>query len=254
MAITKEQILEVWNGEGEAEVKAESLLKMVTEDTEEQLTNIKLVKQQIKDEKTEEIAKRHAAEEKLKTLEAENGKLQQQLKDASPENVQKIWEQKLQDAANVHASKVTELQTLIDTQKSKIDSLEVSQKMLECSEEFNKAIQGKNIAPDCLEDFKRYVLSENCSKFSRKPTGDGDATVYATKDGYTIKQVTEQALLSTFGKNCTLNQSFGGSAEGGSKKIDSKDNPFITGNITEQMRLYRTDPAKYQAYKAAAGK
>lgn len=252
MAITVDQIKQVWAGEGDEDSKAKTLSELIAEDTESQLTAIKVNREDIKKEKTEEIAKRHAAEEQLKKEQEVNAKLQKQLEDSSEENVKKIWEQRLQDAANISAQKQSELQSTIDEQKKRIESLEIDQKMLKCSEEFSKAIQGKNIAPDSLEDLKMYVLGENCHKFDLKPTGEGN--VYATKDGLTIKQVTEQACNSTFGKNCILINSTGGGAEGGSSKVNSKDNPFITGNITEQMRLFKENPQEYQRLKQAAGK
>lgn len=253
MAIEKDQLLELLNGEGESESKADSLLTMLNDEVESQLTRVKLNREEIKNEKTEEIAKRHAAEKRVEELTEANSKLQKQLEDSSPENVQKIWEQRLQDAANLHATQKDELQKTIDSQKALIDSLQVSQKKLECTEEFNKAIRGKNIAPECLEDFQNYVLGPDCYKFSLKPTGDGDKQVYATKDGLTIKQVTEQACLTTFGKNCTLNSSFGGGAEGGSRGTSQKDNPFITKNLTAQMQLKLSNPQLYEQLKAQAG-
>lgn len=254
MAIAKDQLIELMNGDSEIESKADALLKLFKEEVDSELTRVKLNREEIKNEKTEEIAKRHAAEKRAEELSAENTKLQQQLKDSSPDSIQKIWEQKLQDAANLHATQKDELQKTIDSQKTLIESLQIAQKKLECTEEFNKAIKGKNIAPECLEDFQNYVLGPDCYKFSLKPTGDGDKQVYATKDGLTIKQVADQACLTTFGKNCILNNSFGGGAEGGSKGTNPKDNPFITNNLTAQMKLKIEDPLRYEQLKAQAGK
>jgi predicted nuclease with TOPRIM domain len=254
MAIEKDKLIEILSGDNEVDSKATELLNIIREDFESQFTAIKLNREDIKKEKTEEIAKRHAVEEKLESLKAENERLVKQLKDASSDEIQKIWEQKLQDATNIHVQKVTELEEKIENQKEEISILETARKRLECIEEFNKAIQGKNIATDALEDFKEYVLGENCYKFSLKPTGDGDKKIYATKDGLTIKQVTEQACQSTFGKNCIMNNNSGGGAGGGARDMHSKDNPFISGNITEQARLYRENRDLYESYKKLAGK
>lgn len=254
MAIEKDKLIEVLNGEGELDAKVDSILGMINEDFENQLTAIKLNREQIKEEKKAEMAKKHALEEKLDSIKAENEKLNRQLKEAAPDEVQKIYDQKLQDAQNVFESKRLELQTLTEAQKSRIEELERIQLSYECEQEFNKAIVGKNIAPDSLADFKEFVLGHDCVKFSRKPYGEGQ-TILATKDGLTIKQVTDNACNTTFGKNCMLANSFGGGAEGGVKTGSVTNNPFKkeTFNLTEQGRLLREDPALAKALKAQAG-
>ena len=253
MAIEKDDLIKIMTGEGEDGAKADTVLALLNEEVESQLTRVKLNREEIKEEKTAEIAKRHAVEKQLEELTEANAKLQKQLEDSSPDSIQKIWEQKLQDAANLHATQESELKKEIDGLKAKNETLLVSQKKLECTEEFNKAIRGKNIAPECLEDFQNYVLGPDCYKFSLKPTGDGDKQIYATKEGLTIKQVTDQACLTTFGKNCILNSSFGGGAEGGSRSTSTKDNPFITKNLTAQLQLKLSNPQLYEQLKAQAG-
>ena len=252
MAIEKDQLTKIMSDEGEIGSKADSILALINEEVESQLTRVKLNREEIKEEKTAEIAKRHAAEKQVADLTEQNAKLQKQLEDSSPDSIQKIWEQKLQDAANMHATQQSELQKEIESLKRDKETLLVSQKKLECTEEFNRAIRGKNIAPECLEDFQNYVLGPDCYKFSLKPTGDGDKQIYATKEGLTIKQVTDQACLTTFGKNCILNNSFGGGAEGGSRGTSAKDNPFITKNLTAQLQLMRDNPQLYEQMKAQA--
>lgn len=254
MAVEKDKLMEVLNGEGEVSNKADSILNLFNEDFEEQFTAIKLNREAIKEEKKQEIAKKHALEEQLQLMKEENAKLNKQLKDASPDEVQKIYDQKLQDAQNVFESRIAEMKNTDETQKNRIRELESIQLQYECEQEFNKAIAGKNIAPDSLSDFKEFVLGHECVKFSRKPYGEGQ-TILATKDGLTIKQATENACNTTFGKNCMLSNSFGGGAEGGIKVGSTTNNPFKkeTLNLTEQGRLYREDPALYKALKAQAG-
>ncbi len=46
----------------------------------------------------------------------------------------------------------------------------------------------------------------------------------------------------------------GTGAKGGVKPNTVSNNPFLTGNLTEQMRLANTDPSLYEKYKAQAGK
>lgn len=254
MAFEKEQLMEIFNKDGEIEDKINDFISLHNEDVEDQLKAIKINREDIKNEKREEIAKRHAAEEQLAKLKEVNEKLEKQLADSSPDEVKKIYEQKIQDIQITNESRFTELREENERKDQIIAELEVQQKTLKCIEEFNKAIVGKNIAPDCLEDFQLYVLGENCCKFSYKPTGDGKETVLATKDGQTIKQVTEKACNTPFGKNCILYKSTGGGAEGGSRDMNTRNNPFITNNITEQMRLFQENPNEYARLKALAGK
>lgn len=254
MAIEKEQLLEILGSEGDASVKAESLKTLIDDDFEAQLTAIKLNREEIKEEKKQEIAKRKAIEEQLVSLKAESAKLEEQLKSASPDEIKKVFEQKLQDAANIHEKKILEMQATSDIQKSRIQELESIQLMHECEQEFNKAISGKNISPDCLNDFKDFVLGFNCCKFTKKPYGEGQS-ILATKDGLTIKQVVDASCNTTFGKNCMLNNSFGGGAEGGTNSGTSTNNPFKkeTFNLTEQGRLWKEDSALARTLQAQAG-
>ena len=254
MAIEKDKLMELLNSEDAAEKKADSLLEMFNSDVEAQLTAIKLNREQIKEEKKQEMAKKQALAEQLETIKEENAKLTKQLADASPEAVQQIWEKKLQDAANVYEKKALEMQEVNDAQKTRIQELETIQLIHECEQEFNKAIVGKNIAPDALQDFKDYVLGFECCKFSRKPYGEGK-TILATNDGLTIKQVTENACNSTFGKNCMLNDSFGGGAEGGAKTIQVANNPWKkeTFNLTKQAQIKSENPEMAKQLMSAAG-
>lgn len=252
MAIAKEQLIDILSNEDESDAKAEKLLTMITEDFNAQLNAIKASKEEIKSEKTKEIAKRHAVEEELNALKETNSKLEKQLKDLSPEEVQKVYDQKLQESANVHASQVSEMQKTIDDYKNQVNELTKAQLKLECMEEFNKAIQGMNVAPDALEDFSTYVMGVDCSKFAKRPIGDGKS-ILATRDGLSIKQAVEAAKTTTFGKNCILVNSTGGGAEGGTRAYNTKNNPFITGNKTEQALLLRNDPNRYYELKAQAG-
>lgn len=253
MAIEKNTLVELFNGEGELDQKIDSIMALYQEDFDSQLNAIKTTKEAIKQEKTDEIAKRHAVEKERDALKEANAKLEKQVKENSPEEMQKGFEQRLQDSANHYQTQITELQTEVEGYKTKLAEAERSAVTVECMQEFNKAIASKKIASDSIDAFSEFVLGDNCSKFDRRPIGDGK-TVLATKDGLSIKQAVEAACLTTFGKNCILNSNSGGGAEGGIGLSNPKNNPFTTNNITEQMRLYRENRAEYDRLKAAAGK
>ena len=251
--VEKEQLQEILNAEGELDAKIDTIINTYQEDFDAQLNALKANKEAIKQEKTDEIAKRHTVEKERDALKEANNKLEKQLKELAPEEMQKVYDAKLQEAANLYAGQISELQKTIDEQKNKIAEGEKAQLRNECMAEFNKAIQGANIAPDSLEAFSAFVLGEDCAKFARRPIGDGKS-ILATKNGLSIKQAVEEARQTTFGKNCILNTSTGGGAEGGSKRYGNDNNPFVTNNKTEQALLKVRDPQLYEALKRQAGR
>lgn len=251
----KEKLLEIMNGEGEVETKADSLLNLIQSSIDEQLNAIKMNREAIKQEKTEEIAKRHAVEEQLKEFKEKNESLEKQLAASSPDEVKKIYEQKAQEAANLYEKQRQAKDAEVEELKAQITGLKKDKLKFDCMQEFNGAIKDMNIASDAREAFAEYVLGYDCSKFDYRPLGEGK-TVLATRDGLTIKAACEAARDSTFGKRCVVVNSYGGGAEG-SSPLDSYStkNPFKkeTWNLTEQSKLYQKDPALYAKMKAAAG-
>ena len=254
MAIEKEKLLEIINNsEADAEARAETLLKIVNDDFESQLAAIKINKEEIKKEKTEEIAKRKAAEEQILNYKEQIEKMQKQIDSSAPDEVRKVFDQQLQEAANVHQAEKNKLTETINSQKERIAQLERAQLRLQCMEQFNKSIADKHISPDVINEFADFVLGQDCYKFDNRPIGEGQV-VLATKDGLTIENAVKAALETSFGKRCISVSSSGGGAEGGIKNPATTNNPFITGNLTEQARLYREDKALYDHLKAQAGK
>lgn len=251
--VTEEQVNEILNADGEQSDKVKNILSTFQEDFNSQLNALKATNVALKQEKTEEVAKKQAITKERDELKEVNAKLEQQVKDLAPDEVQKVFDQKLQEIQIGHAAKVSELEKTIEEQKTKIEAGEKAQLKNECMTEFNKAIADMKIASDCIDPFAEYVLGNDCAKFARRPIGNGEF-ILATKDGMSIKQAVEAARNSTFGKNCILNSSSGGGAEGGARRTDPKDNPFITGNVTEQMKLFRENKTEYDRLKAAAGK
>lgn len=214
MAIEKEQITELFNGESELDQKIDTLMALYKDDVDAQLNAIKLNAQKIKEEKTEEIAKKHAVEKERDALKETITKLEKQIKDSAPEELQKGFEQRLQDAANHYQTQITEKDQEIEKYKKDLAEAERATIKVECMQEFNKAISNKKIASDMIDAFSEYVLGADCCHFDRRPLGDG-TFILANKSGMSIKQTVESACLTTFGKNCLLNTSFGGGAEGG---------------------------------------
>ncbi|MBO7715772.1 MAG: hypothetical protein J6S85_19575 [Methanobrevibacter sp.] len=255
MAIEKSQILELLNAESSADEKAENLSKLFQEDFEEQVTKIKLNREQIKAEKKDEIDKRHAIEGENAKLQEQLKQMQEQLKANSPEEIQKVYESQLTEAKKLFDGKVADLEKQLATEKQTVDTLNQEKFKLTCMEEFNKSIAGKNIAPDAVSDLSRYVLGENCNKFSKRSLGDG-TEVIVTEDGKTIKGLLEDVLNNTtFGKRCVVVNTSGGGAEGGSANVPTgMKNPWKkeSFNLTKQAEIARDDPQLAATLKAQA--
>lgn len=240
MAIEKDQLVEILNADGDVDAKADKLMEAIKTDTDYQLNAILINKEQILQEKRESEAKRKALEEekvsyldKIKTLE-------KQVSDSSPDEVKKIYESRLTEAANVHEKEKQKLLDEVAGYKEKVSALEKARLRLDCMGEFNKAISGKNIAPDALQDFADYVLGNDCCKFDYRPIGEGK-NVIATTDGVQIQAAVNAALETSFGKRCVVFNSTGGNAEGaertvsGGKTIDRAK--FQGLSPAEQMEL-----------------
>lgn len=249
MAIEKDKLAGILNGDGSVEEKTETLSKLIDEDFNSQLNAIKINREEIKEEKKQEAAKRKAAEEQLASLKEKTEKLEEALKNNDTESVKKVYDRQMQEQANVYENKLLELTNSLASYKEQITQLENTQLRFEIMKEFNKVIKDKNIASDAVDEFAEFVLGADCNKFNRKPLGDGK-TMFATKDGVSIESAVKRALETTFGKRCINVSSSGGNAEGALKSTTLTSNPFKTKNITEQMRLYKENKPLYEQLKA----
>lgn len=257
--IDKAKVVEVFNGEGEVDAKAQVLLDMFKKDMDEQINGLLVNKEEILKEKREEADKRKKSEEALVSLKNKMKELEGQLEKNSPDEIKKIYESKLADNDKIYNGKVSELSATIDLQKQQITELKRVQLQLACMEEFNKAIAKKNIDPDAVNDFKDYVLGFDCCKFSERSLGKDAAgnekTTICTGTGQTIESAVNAALETSFGKRCTLVNSSGGGAEGGNTSSGGPQaNPWKkeTWNLTQQMRLVRENPTEAQRLQRLA--
>ena len=246
------QIEEILNSEGEQGAKIDLILKACKEELESELNAIKINREEIKKEKTQIQAKFQALTDEAEKLKKDNASLAEKLKSSAPEEIQKVYEQRIADAAAVYEKQLTETAKDRDMYKQLAEEAERLSLRLDIRAEFDKAIEGKNIAPDALTDFATFVLGLNCEKFSKKPLGDGKE-VFANKEGRTIEQTVKDALETSFGKRCVQVMSSGGGAEGaGWGHVPDSENPFITGNITQQAILYKADKEKYDRLEREA--
>lgn len=243
MAIEQTKIVEILNGEADAEAKANSLLDLFNKDTEEQLTKVKLNREEIKKEKTQEIEKRHAIETELENTRTQLKQAQEQLTKNSPEEMEKFYNSKLADQEKVFTGQLSDLKAKLEESQNKCMDLEKVQFRSSCMEQFNKAIVGKNISPDMLENFSLVVLGPDCCKFAERSLGEGK-TAIVTNEGQTIESAVKAALETSFGKACVAFTSTGGGAEGGASSGKSSDktitrSEFESKSQFEKMQLMK---------------
>lgn len=249
MALEKNQLVEIMNGDGDAEAKAQALMDLMNNN----INPILLNKEQILEEKRQENAKRKKAEEDLVALQGKYTELEQRAKANDPGELEKVYQKQLEDANAILQRNKNDYETSLNSYKEQIEGLKKSQKNLNCMQEFNKAIAGKNIDPDAIEDFANYVLGFECSKFDERPIGEGK-TILATREGQTIDGAVKAALETNFGKRCVAFGTSGGGAVGAVSKGTTVTNPFKkeTFSITEQSRLYMENREEYERLKALA--
>ncbi len=235
MAIEKDQLVEILNGSDDIDAKADALLNAFNADTEYQLNAIKINKEQILQEKRDSETKRKALEDEKNSYLEKIKSLEKQVSEGSPDEVKKIYESRLSEASNIHEKKVQELNAEIEGYKSEISDLKKARLKLDCMGEFNKAIAGKNIAPDAMQDLADFVLGNDCCKFDYRSIGEGKSVI-ATTDGVQIQAAVNAALETSFGKRCVVYNGTGGGAEGADRTVKG-------GKTIDRANFESLDPA-----------
>lgn len=247
MAIEKEQVLEILNGESELDVKAETLIEAFTKDFETEKTKILVNKEAIKNEKKEEIEKRHAVEAERDNLKKQISSLQEQVAASDPEGIRKIYEKDLEDERNIFNGQLKELQTQLEASNVRCKELEQVQHKMACMDQFNKAIVGKNVASDMVNDFAMFVLGPDCCKFAERSLGEGK-TAIVTNEGQTIESAVKAALETTFGKACVQFASSGSGAEGATRTSQNGDKT-ISRSEFDAADAYKRSQLMQQGYR-----
>lgn len=176
---------------------------------------------------------------KVKTLEEE-------LKKATSEDHKQYYETQLADVKAKSEADLQKVATDRDFYKqSYLKSLR--DKAIEAG------VKDLNFVDGLKDGFIARVLSMN--EFEPQEI-DGNFK-FLNKEHHTIEEVINSFALTQEGKAYIRNSSTGGGARGSvvSSSGGGNSNPFKKGseNLTEQMRLYKTDRATYDRLKAEAG-
>lgn len=177
---------------------------------------------------------------------AEIAKLREDVKKNDPETYKQYYETQ---NADLKAKYDAELQKITADRdfykKSHLNSLK--EKAIE------DGIKELNFVPGLKDGFVARVLSLN----NFEPQEIDGSLKFLNKDHHTIEEAINSFALTQEGKAYIRNSSTGGGAVGSSSVSLSsgEKNPFKKGseNISEQMRLYKTDKATYDRLKAEAG-
>lgn len=175
-----------------------------------------------------------------------NSELQEELKKANPEAHKQFYETQLADTKTKFDEEIKKLTADRDFYKqSHLNSLK--EKAIE------DGIKELNFVPGLKDGFVARVLSLN----NFEPQEIDGSLKFLNKDHHTIEEAINSFALTQEGKAYIRNSSTGGGAVGSSSVSlsSSEKNPFKKGseNISEQMRLYKTDKATYDRLKAEAG-
>ena len=258
--ITMENYLEMMtSGEGEATEAQKNLAQKIFEAVEEDVKGLKAVNVQLKEEKKKEKDKH---QEELNKLTEENKKLQEeiglvkdQVKNNSPEEARKYYEQQLSVFENNMKAQLADRDRRIAEYQNTVKEYEHKDMLRSQEVEFERLIRKTNADPATYDTVKTMVLG-NGDRFSSVKTADGDVFLSTNGSGKSIGNSIDEFLSSPTGKRLCNNNSSGAGAEGGYRPQTAVKNPFKseTWNETEQMKLYRENPQLAKQLEAAAGR
>lgn len=186
--------------------------------------------------------------EKAKTdSESKIAELTEELKKANPEAHKQFYETQIADNKAKYESEIQKITADRDFyKKSHLKSLR--------DKAIESGIKDLNFVDGLKDGFIARVLSMN--EFEPQEI-DGDLK-FLNKEHHTIEEAINSFALTNEGKAYIKNMSTGGGAKGSvsSNNVgNGSKNPFKkeTYNLSEQMRLYKTDKTAYDRLKSEAG-
>lgn len=173
--------------------------------------------------------------------------LEEELKKANPETHKQFYETQLADAKAKFDEELKKVSDDRDFYKqSHLKSLR--------DKAIEDGIKELKFVPGLKDGFVARVLSMN----EFEPQEIDGSLKFLNKEHHTIEEAMNSFALTQEGKAYISNPSTGGGAIGSSSSPiggAGEKNPFKKGseNLTEQMRLYKTDKATYERLKTEAG-
>lgn len=256
--ITMEDYVKLVSGEAEPTEEQKSLAQRIFDAVEEDVKGLKAVNAQLKTEKTKEKEKLQAEIEKLTAeqtkLSTELNTAKEQVKNNSPEEARKYYDQQLSVYENSMKAQIAERDRKLAQYEATLKDFEHKDMLRSQEVEFERLVRKTAADPNAYDTIKTMVLGGG-DKFSVVQTADGDVFLATNGSGKSIGNSIDEFLSSPVGKRLCNNQSSGAGAEGGIRMQSAVKNPFKkeSWNETEQMRLYQENPQLAKQMEAAAG-
>lgn len=174
--------------------------------------------------------------------------LTEELKKANPEAHKQFYETQLSDA-----------KAKFEAELQKVSAERDSYKMSHLKSLRDKAIENGTKDLNFVEGLKDGFIARVLSMNNFEPQDIDGEMKFLNKEHHTIEEAINAFALSQEGKAYIRNSSTGGGARGSYSPNptagNADKNPFKKGseNLTEQMRLYKTDRATYDRLKSEAG-
>lgn len=257
MAFTVEDISKVIAGDGSVDDAAQEIAAKIVALHDEDVKGLKGTNIELKAEKTKLAEKYKTDTEKYaeaeKDFQEQLKAAQEQIKNNSPETQKTYYENQLKQLETAYKAQLESRQKTLEEKEAQLAQLEKRDLLRSQESEFSREVAKTKADPLMYEVLKTMVIGENGGRFTPHQTEDG--MIFWDQNGETIKNRLDKILASDMGKHFMRYQSSGAGAEGGTGPNTSTvlSNPFKTGNLTEQQRLYREDPKTYEALKKSAG-
>ena len=188
----------------------------------------------------------------LKQIEGLNA----QIKAAGGEELKAIHEAEKRNMLDLHNSKMTELEKLLEQARSANDTLNSEYMKVLKNTELDRAMDAlSNLIPERKKILRDVFWSRN--NFDYKEY-NGKMTMLNSSDEFKYKTIADTltAFINTEeGKSFLLNNNTGGGAPGSGSTKQSTNNPYKkeTWNFTEQMVLEKNKPELAAQLKTQAG-
>lgn len=257
MAFNVEDISKIIVGDGEVTEATQELAAKIVALHDEDVKGLKGTNVELKAEKTKLSEKYKADIEKFalaeKDFQEQLAAAQEQIKNNSPESQKQYYETQLKQLEIGYKAQLDSRDKALAEKEEVLAKLEKKDLLRSQEAEFSREVAKTKADPLMYDVLKTMVLGESGDRFALHQTVDGN--VFWDEKGETIKNRLDKILQSDMGKHFVMYNSSGSGAEGGSGNGGTAivSNPFKTGNLTEQQRLFREDRKTYEALKKQAG-
>ena len=258
MAFTVEDISRAMAGDSDITESIKQAAEKIVAMHEEDVKGLKGTNVELKEEKKQLKARYDSDLEKFAETQKDLQAQLQAAKDAaasnSPEEQKKYYDAQLAKTEETYRTQLNLKEKALLEKEALIKDLEKKDLIRSQEAEFMKEVQKTKADPIMYDVLKNMVLGQG-DNFAPHDTPDGKVFWATNGSGETMKNSLDRILSSEQGKHFVMFGSTGSGAEGSSGSTGyTGANPFETGNITEQAKLYREDPKLYAMLKKQAGR